>query len=66
MIITLPMSLISLSLVLLTIISLRQQARILQRKVKTSPWISDPERMVLATLTDKYRQSTDGARQHLH
>jgi hypothetical protein len=50
----------------LEIIILRQQVRILQRKVKTPPPISDPERMVLATLTDKYSQFTDGARQHLH
>ena len=31
-----------------------------------TPRISDPERMVLATLTDKYSQFTDGARQRLH
>ena len=78
MIFTLLMSLFSLSLDLMAIIDvaksdkdleiiiLRQQVRILQRKVKTPPRISDPERMVLATLTDKYSQFTDGARQHLH
>ena len=48
------------------IIILGQQVRILQRKVKTPPRISDPERMVLATLTDKYSQFSEGARQHLH
>ena len=36
----------------LEIIILRQQVRILQRKVKGSPRISDPERMILASLTD--------------
>jgi hypothetical protein len=68
MIFSLLMSLFSLSLDLmatmgvvksdkdLEIIILRQQVRILQRKVKTPPRISDPERMVLATLTDKYSQ----------
>jgi hypothetical protein len=78
MIFTLLMSLFSLSLDLLAILGLvkidkdleililRQQVRILQRKVKTPPRISDPERMVLATLTDKYSQFTDGARQRLH
>jgi hypothetical protein len=35
----------------LEILILRQQVRILQRKMKTHPQISDPERMVLATLT---------------
>lgn len=38
----------------LEIIILRQQVRILQRKVKAPPRISDPERMILATLVDKY------------
>ena len=50
----------------LEIIILRQQVRILQRKTKTPPRISDPERMVLATLMDKYCKFKDGARQHLH
>ena len=50
----------------LEIIILRQQVRILQRKTKTLPRISDPERMVLATLMDKYCKFTDGARQHLN
>ena len=38
----------------LDIIILRQQVRILQRKLKTYVQISDPERMILATLVDKY------------
>jgi hypothetical protein len=62
MIFTLLMSLFSLSLDLLAILGLaksakdleililRQQVRLLQRKVKTPPRISDPERMVLAIL----------------
>jgi hypothetical protein len=50
----------------LEIIILRQQVRILQRRVKSPPRISDPERMVLATLMDKYKQSTFDARQRLH
>ena len=50
----------------LEILILRQQVRILQRKTKTPPRISDPERMVLATLLDKYCRFKDGARQHLH
>ena len=50
----------------LEIIILRQQVRILQRKVKTPPRLSDPEKVVLATLTDKYSQFTEDARQHLH
>ncbi len=47
----------------LEILILRQQVRILQRKTKTPPRISDPERMVLATLLDKYCRFKDGARQ---
>jgi putative transposase len=50
----------------LEIILLRQQVLILQRKVKSTPRISAPERMILATLTDKYKQSRDDARQRLH
>ena len=50
----------------LEIIILRQQVRLLQRKVKTPPRIYDPERMILATLVDKYTQFTVGARQHLN
>ena len=37
----------------LDIIILRQQVRILQRKLKMHVQISDPERMILATLVDK-------------
>src|SRR4030065_2092869 len=50
----------------LEILILRQQVRILQRKTKTPPRISDPERMVLATLLDRYCRFKDGARQHLN
>jgi len=50
----------------LEIIILRQQVRILQPKVKTPPRISDPERMILAILVDKYSQSTKDTRQRLH
>ena len=50
----------------LEIFILRQQVRILQRKTKTPPRISDPERMILATLLDKYCSFKDDARQHLH
>jgi putative transposase len=77
MIFSLLMSLFSLSFDLLAImgvsksdkdleiIILRQQVRILQRKVKTPPRISDPERIILAILTDKISQSTKDARQRL-
>ncbi len=50
----------------LEIILLRQQIRILQRKVKTPPRISDPERMVLAFVTHRYGQFKEVARSHLH
>ena len=50
----------------LEILILRQQIRILQRKTKTPPRISDPERMILAALLDKYCSFKDGAHQHLH
>jgi hypothetical protein len=50
----------------LEIVILRQQVRILQRKVKTPPRNSDPERMILATLTNKLRQFSGDARQNLH
>jgi putative transposase len=45
---------------------LRQQVRILQRKAKTTPRITDPERMVLATLTDKYKRAKTGVHQRLN
>ncbi len=45
---------------------LRQQIRTLQRKTKTPLRISDSERMVLATLLDRYSKFNDGARQHLN
>jgi len=50
----------------LEIIILRQQVRILQHKVKSPPRISDPERIILATLTDKFSHSTKDARHHLY
>jgi putative transposase len=50
----------------LEIIILRQQLRILQRKVKSPPRISDPEKIILAALTDKVSRSTKDARQYLH
>jgi hypothetical protein len=49
----------------LEIIILRQQVRILQRKDKSPPVISDPERIILAILTDKLNQSTRDARRRL-
>ena len=49
----------------LEIIILRQQERILQRKVKTAPRITDPERMALATLTHRIKQKTTSARHRL-
>jgi len=49
----------------LEIIVLRQQVRILQRKVKSLPVISDPERIILAILTDKLNRSTGDARRRL-
>jgi hypothetical protein len=48
------------------ILILFQQVRILQRKMKTPKRISDSERMILATLTNKSRQSSKDARQHLN
>jgi len=78
MIFTLLMSLISIFLDLLAILGvakcdkdleiiiLRQQVRILQRKLKASPRINDPERIILAALMDKYTRFSDGARQHLN
>jgi hypothetical protein len=50
----------------LKIIILRQHVRILQRKVKTTPRISDPERMIFAILVDKFSQTTNNTRQRLH
>jgi putative transposase len=50
----------------LEIIILRQQVRILQRKAKSPPRISDPERMILAFLTDKISESTKDARRHIN
>jgi putative transposase len=50
----------------LEIIILRQRVRILQRKVKTPLRISDPERMILAILVDKFSQTTKDTRQRLN
>jgi transposase InsO family protein len=50
----------------LEILILRQQIRILQRKITATPRISDPDRMLLAALTDKFAHSCDPARQRLH
>ncbi len=50
----------------LEIILLRQQVRILQRKMKTAPRISAPEKMILATLTHKILQTSKDAREQLH
>ena len=49
----------------LEILILCQQVRILQRKTKTPPRISDPERMVLATLLDRYSRFKDGTLRNL-
>jgi hypothetical protein len=49
----------------LEIVILRQQVRILQRKAKTTPRLTDPERMVLAMLTDKFKRAKTGTRQRL-
>jgi hypothetical protein len=78
MIFTVLMSLISIFLDLLAILGvakcdkdmeiiiLRQQVRILQRKLKASPRITDPERIILAALMDKYTRFSDGTCQHLN
>jgi putative transposase len=50
----------------LEILILGQQIRILQRKITATPRIADPERMLLAALTDKFAHSCDHARQRLH
>jgi len=47
-------------------IILRQQVRILQRKLKASPRITDPERIILAALMDKNTRFLNGARQHIN
>jgi len=49
----------------LEIIMLRQQVRILQRKVP-SPRISKPEKLILAALTYQMKQTTIGFRKCLH
>ena len=50
----------------LEIIILRPQVSILQRKVKSPQRIPDPERIILATLTDNISHSIKDARNHLY
>lgn len=50
----------------LEIVLLRQQVRILQRSVKSPPRISTSERVILAILTDMYKQFREDAHQRLH
>ena len=50
----------------LEIIMLRQQVRILQRKTPSSPRISKPEKLILAALSYKMKQTTVGFRKCLH
>jgi hypothetical protein len=50
----------------LEIFILRQQVRILQRKITKTPRISDPERILLSTLAVKFLHSSELARQRLH
>jgi len=50
----------------LEIFILRQQIRISQRKIPKTPRISDPERILLSTLTEKFLHSSELARQRLH
>ena len=50
----------------LEIFILRQQVRILQRKITKTPRISDLERILLSTLTKKFLHSSEQARQRLH
>jgi len=50
----------------LEIFILRQQIRISQRKTPKTPRISDPERILLSTLTEKFLHSSELARQRLH
>ena len=44
----------------LEIIMLRQQVRILQRKISSSPRISKPEKLILTALTYQMKQTTAG------
>jgi len=50
----------------LEIFILRQQVRILQRKITKTPRITDLERILLSTLTEKFLHSSELARQRLH
>ena len=49
----------------LEIILLRQQVRILQRKLNTSPRISRPEKLLLVTLSARFNQLENYARQQM-
>ena len=49
----------------LEIILLWQQVRILQRKVNAPPRLPHPEKLILATLTARFRHITAGARHRL-
>lgn len=50
----------------LEIIIIRQQVRNLQRNVNSPPRISAPERMLLAALMDKYRETKSCAKVQLN
>jgi hypothetical protein len=49
----------------LEIIMLRQQVRILQRKISSSPRISKPEKLILTALTCRMKQTTAGFHNYL-
>ena len=49
----------------LEILLLRRQVRILQRKAKSQPKISRPERLVLAALMVRFRQTVDNSQRRL-
>jgi hypothetical protein len=50
----------------LQIILLRQQLRILERKLNTSPRLSRPEKLMLVTIFARLRTQTDAWRDRLH
>jgi transposase len=50
----------------LEIILLRQQLRILQRKVNARPRLPRPEKLILATLTARFRRMIAGANRRMH
>ena len=49
----------------LEILLLRQQIRILQRKSKTKPVISNPERLILSLITNKLRHTTNNSQERI-